>query len=351
MKVYVACGGTGGHIIPGLATAQELSRRGHEVSLWLAGCNVEGASIQHWGGSVISLPAVKLSKSPFMPFRLMKVIYQARRIIKKSPPDVVLAMGSYTSFAPVIAAKLCSIPVVLHEANAIPGKAIAALSRFATAIGITFPEAAQYLDSDKVQLTGLPLRSELSQLTQKTTSVPTLLIMGGSQGAHILNQTLPPTIKQLQDDGIALQVIHLAGVRDAASVEQRYQELGVSAEVHAFTSNMKAIYTQTDFAIARAGAATCTELARCAVPALLIPLPHALRNHQMLNAMSLTKSGGVAVQPESIFNSEWLAKYLKNLFADPAKIEEMRKKQSEHPLGRIDGTKLLANLIEEVADN
>ena len=347
MKIYVACGGTGGHILPGLATARELKSRGHEVSLWLAGCSVEESSVSGWDGDVIELPAVRLHKSPLMLWRLLRVIGAARRIIKEGAPDVILAMGSYTSIGPVVAARLCGVPVVLHEANAVPGRAIARLAGFATAIGITFPQAADYLPREKTRLTGLPLRGELRQLERETHDGFSLLAMGGSQGAHAINAVVPASVKILRESGVELRVIHLAGIREATEVEKAYQDADISAEVHAFTSDMAAIYSRADFAVARSGAATCTELAACRLPALLVPYPHAVRNHQMRNAMAMARDGAYVVQLEAGFSADWLVSCLKKIIEDPARLEEMRKRAAKLEIGNRNGTRLLADLVEE----
>jgi len=347
MKIITACGGTGGHILPGVATAQELQSRGHDVTLWLAGCNAEASSIQGWDGAVVSTPAVKLTKSFALPWRLLKALGAARGVIRRENPDVLLAMGSYTSFAPVVAARLAGVPVVLHEANAIPGRAVAKLAGMASAVGITFPAAKNYLPPDKVQLTGLPLRRAIRGVQPQQHEDFTLLVMGGSQGAHALNTIVPQAVAGIRDN--RLRIIHLAGVKHAAAVEERYKELNIAAEVHAFTNDMAAIYAASDFAIARAGAATCTELAACRLPALLVPYPFAVRNHQMLNAMAMAKDGSFAVQPEDAFTPEWLTAYLQNLLYDPHKIAAMRAGIEEMEIGNLDGSKHLADLVESSA--
>lgn len=351
MNIYVACGGTGGHIFPGLATAQELRSRGHSVTLWLAGRDVEAASIDGWNGNTISMQAARFPsgvslQSIVAVVRILKVIFVAWSKMRKMPPDVVLAMGSYTSVGPVIAARMCHIPVVLHEANAIPGKAISFLSRFAASIGITFPSAAEYLDKNKTALTGFPLRNTLNKIEHLKGNQFTLLVMGGSQGAHVLNETLPEAIENLQKQGRSLQIIHLAGMRDADAVEERYKSANITAEVHAFAKDMASIYVRSDFAVARAGAASCTELAICGVPALLVPLPTSAKNHQMLNAMAMAKQGGMAVQCQQDMTVEWIVNYLKNLIENRDQIESMRTKLEDTAIAN--GAELLANLVEKV---
>jgi UDP-N-acetylglucosamine--N-acetylmuramyl-(pentapeptide) pyrophosphoryl-undecaprenol N-acetylglucosamine transferase len=354
MNICVACGGTGGHIFPGLATAQELRLRGHNVTLWLAGREVEKDSIEGWDGSIISMRAARFPsglsiKSAVAGLRILGVVAASRKKMRELKPDIVLAMGSYTSVGPVIAAKICHIPVVLHEANAVPGKAISFLSRFATRIAITFPAAAEQLDKNKTSMTGFPLRRTLSKIEKKPSDRFTLLITGGSQGARILNETLPEAIESLYRQGITPDIIHLTGMNDADDVEKRYKAAGIPAEVHAFAKDMLSVYTKADFAITRAGAATCTELAVCGVPALLIPYPTAAGNHQMLNAMAMAKNGGMSMQPQQNLSALWLAGYLKNIIENPDKFNLMRSNLKD--TATADGTQKLADLVEQTITN
>jgi len=236
---------------------------------------------------------------------------------------------------------------VLHEANAVPGRAISFLSRFATRIGITFEAAASYFPPDKVQVTGFPLRSSLKQVEHVCGDAFSLLVMGGSQGAHVLNETVPPAVERLCAQGLALRVTHLAGLRDADAVERRYQAAGVPAEVHAFASDMATVYAAADFAIARAGAATCTELAVCGVPALLVPLPSAARNHQTLNAMAMAATGGMAMQPQQNLTVDWLTACLKDMIENPGTLKDMQSRLKG--LAIDNAAERLADIIEQTA--
>ena len=352
MKICVACGGTGGHIFPGWATACELRSRGHTVTLWLAGRDVEAASVDGWDGDITSIRAAGFPsgfslRAVGAVFRLMAAVFVSWRTLRRSRPDVMLGMGSYASVGPVIGARLCGIPVVLHEANAVPGRAISFLARFATRIGITFEAAARHFSQDGVEMTGFPLRTTLERVGHVSSDTFTLLVMGGSQGAHVLNETVPPAVEKLQAQGGRLRIIHLAGIRDADAVEKRYRAAGISADVHAFTSDMASIYAAADFAIARAGAATCTELAICGVPALLVPLPSAARNHQALNAMAMAARGGMAMHPQQDLTVDWLVGYLGKLIDNPDAIAEMRSRLQGLVPG--DGAAQLASLVEDAA--
>lgn len=351
MNIDIACGGTGGHIFPGVATATVLRERGHKVTLWLAGRDIETLSVEGWEGDTVAIRAAGFPSGFSIrglgaAVRLCGAIAASWRIMKRTRPDVVLGMGSYASVGPALAARCHGVPVVLHEANAVPGRAIAFLARFATCIAVAFEDAAESLDKANVRVTGFPLRRELRPMPKPANKGFGLLVMGGSQGAHALNTIVPDAVAKLRQNDIAVQVTHLTGMREAEAVAKRYQDCGIAADVHAFMSDMAACYATADFAIARAGAATCTELAVCGVPALLVPLPTAPRNHQTLNAMAMAKHGGMAMQPQSELTSEWLSRYLKDIVENPDRRTAMQA-QLQHADIAPDGAARLADVVEE----
>lgn len=354
MNIAVACGGTGGHIFPGLATARALQARGHAVTLWLVGRDVESSSVEGWQGGIISIrasgfPSGVSVQSVLSVLRLASATFAAVRRMHAAPPDALLCMGSYASVAPCLAARLLGIPVVLHEANAIPGRAIAFLARFATRIAVGFEAALPYFTpAGKAVVTGFPLRDGFTAPERESRRQNlTLLVMGGSQGAHVLNERMPAVAAALQvQKGRALHVIHLAGRHEAGLVESAYRTLGVEAEVYAFSSEMARLYAQADLVVARSGAATCTELAVCGLPAVLVPLPHAARNHQMRNAEAMAAGGGMLVMPEAEFTVENMVQRIYTLISNPAALRLMR----EALLKALpaDGARRLADLVESV---
>ena len=203
MNIAIACGGTGGHIFPGVATAEVLKKRGHSVTLWLAGRDVESGSTAGWDGSVIfvrsaGFPSGFSFRALAVACRLAVAFFQCRSRMKSNRPDVLLAMGSYASVGPVLAARTLGVPVVLHEANAIPGRAIVFLSRFAEAVALAFKEATPYLKHQRVVVTGFPVRSDLAagrfDDSVLKPGVFTVLVMGGSQGARRLNEIAPQAL-------------------------------------------------------------------------------------------------------------------------------------------------------------
>lgn len=358
MRVVVACGGTGGHVIPGLATAEALKARGHSVALWLAGRNVEGESILGWEGRVYRLAVTGLR--PGLTGRLCGLAQQAQAVFKawgelrRFKADAVLAMGSYASVAPGIAAKLHGVPLVLHEANTVPGRALSLLAPLASRLALGFDQTERFAGLAKSVVTGLPLRTNLVSAAtggiapRDTRSVPgCILVTGGSQGARIFNETLPEVMVEWQRAGIAMpKVVHLSGHHDYEAVCKRYEAAGVGATVMAFTSDMPALYRDADLVVSRAGASTCHEIALFGVPAILVPLPSSIRNHQLRNAQVMAAQGGMIVMEQRDMTSAALYGLMRSLWDDQNRLQKMR----DALLNAVpsDGAARLACLVEAV---
>jgi UDP-N-acetylglucosamine--N-acetylmuramyl-(pentapeptide) pyrophosphoryl-undecaprenol N-acetylglucosamine transferase len=334
LKIAVACGGTGGHIFPGLATADILRERGHDIRLWLAGKDVEAPAVKDWAGPVVTVQAEGLPSGFSLrmlraAWKLLRAALSCRKIMRQNRPDVLLAMGSYASAGPVFAALSLNVPVVLHEANVLPGRAIALFSRWATAVAGSFEETRFYLRRKDLVVTGMPIRKDLEKAAK--TAAPhesgrdlfTVLVMGGSRGAHRLNDLASAAIAQIHKAGHRIRVIHLTGTVDEAAIRKNYQDAGVAATVSAFEQDMAPIYTSTDLAICRSGASTCAELSDFAVPALQIPYPGATNDHQMVNARAMEKSGAVDVVPEHDLSLSWLVDYIVGCMQTPGRLARM----------------------------
>jgi len=359
VNIAVACGGTGGHIFPGLATARELLSRGHDVTLWMTGRETEQTALKDWDGPVVQVPAQGFPsglslKSLQTVRKLMRAIWQCRAAMRQDRPDVLLAMGSYASVGPCAAARLLGVPIVLHEANVIPGRAVRLFSRSAAAIGAGFEETRFHLRNANLQVVGIPLRAELTEaangLPPREGVVHTpfhLLVVGGSLGAHRLNEVVVDTLVRLQKTDLALSVTHLTGAKDEEAVREAYTAAGVQAEVIAFTKYLAPLYHAADLAICRAGASTCAELAFFGVPALFVPYPSAAMDHQTANAHALEKRGTADVVAESALTPEWLEAYLAETVRKPGRLARLREAAPRE--GVQDGTKALASLVEASA--
>ena len=355
METAIACGGTGGHVFPGVMTGKRLMAMGHNVTLWLSGRDVESRALADWAGATVRVRARGFG-SRFSPgaagvmFSLVRAAIRCRRLMRADPPQVLLAMGSYASVGPVLAAWSLGVPVVLHEANAVPGRAIAFLSRFAKRIAVTFPVTEALLKGD-IRVTGLPLRDDLDERfpDSRSGSSFTVLVAGGSQGAHHLNELAVEALCLLASAGQAegMGVVHLAGKSDENWVRARYDDAGISARVFGFLSSMGCAYGAADLAVSRSGAASCMELAGCGVPALFVPLPSARRDHQSANARCLADAGGAEILPQDSLTPECLAAAIRSCRDDQGKLHGMR--ESLRHFGVKDADMRLAELVIEAA--
>jgi UDP-N-acetylglucosamine--N-acetylmuramyl-(pentapeptide) pyrophosphoryl-undecaprenol N-acetylglucosamine transferase len=337
MKFAIACGGTGGHLFPGLAVAEVLRGQGHEVLLFVSEKEVDARALQnHPDLAREKLPSIGLPSvfSPAMVTflrRLRASLKQCGAVYDKDRPDAVLGMGGFTSIAPLIAARRRGIPAFLHESNAIPGKANRLAARFCRAVLLGFDECARHFGSRPTRVTGTPIRREL------TVDVPsreearrrlgladgrtTLLVMGGSQGAAGINALLAQSAPHLA--GSDLQVIHLAGEREAGTVRGAYETAGVPCAVLPFCDRMQDVYPAADLAVSRAGAASLGELSWFGLPAVLIPYPYAAEDHQRLNADIYARHGAARIVAERQASAESLAPLLRSLLESPESLETM----------------------------
>ncbi len=359
LKIAISCGGTGGHIFPGLATAVELRERGHEVTLWMAGKDIERDAVKDWPGPIVTIPSegfqFGLSMRSFLTFiRLFKAYRMALDVMRKAKPDVVLAMGSYASYGPVKAARKLKIPYVLHEANLLPGRAVSFLARRAHTVAVSFEKTRFYLKNGNIVATGMPLRKALrdASIAPRRERGPDdplrILVMGGSRGARTLNEVVPKAITAAGEKDVAIEVEHIAGLQETDEIEAVYAEAGTPAQVHHFVQHIEDIYSKIDFAICRAGAATCAELSSFALPALLIPLPTAIRDHQTGNARVLQDFCAADVVAEGDLTASWLRDYLINVCQKPERLERMaaamKKRSQPNAAGRL--ADLLENVVE-----
>jgi UDP-N-acetylglucosamine--N-acetylmuramyl-(pentapeptide) pyrophosphoryl-undecaprenol N-acetylglucosamine transferase len=358
LKIGVACGGTGGHIFPGLATANVLSHLGHDVTLWLAGKDVEHDAVRQWQGKVVTIPSEGFQFGlSLRSLVTIKRLYKAYRLalapMREEPPDVLLAMGSYASFGPVKAALKLGVPYVLHEANLVPGRAVSLLARKADAIAVSFDKTGYYLKHGNMETTGMPLRKALQLACERPRADRSekdslrILVVGGSRGAQTLNEIVPEAIAAASGKGVVVQVEHIAGLQETETIKRLYEAAGIKAHVHHFVQDMENKYLDTDLAICRSGAATCAELAAFGVPALLIPYPYAVRDHQMSNARVLQDAGAADVVAQEDLTATWLSDYLVNVAQKPERLERMAVAMKKR--AQTDAADQLADLLERVA--
>lgn len=353
MKVVVACGGTGGHAFPGLAVAEELRSRGHDVTVWSSGRDIESSVMKSWSGAVFATGARQLRARNLMAIVLS--VLRCRRAMKKTRPDVLLAMGSYSSLPPVMAARSCGVPIVLHEANTVPGKAVDFLSRFAARVATSFEMTAKCLPRARTVLTGLPVRESISK-GRRFDFIPadafTVFVTGGSQGAHAVNELLGEALSMLKREldrrasGRLLYVIHQTGAKDEAAVKETYAKAGIPSRVRAFEDSMADAFASADIVVARAGASTCFELAACGKPALLIPLPSALRDHQHYNAEAFAAKGAADEGMQSQLQPRQVCRYILQKLDHPEQLAAMHERMKA--LAAPDAAAKVADVLESL---
>ena len=351
MKIIVACGGTGGHAFPGLAVAEELVRRGHEVTVWESGRDVESSVMKRWQGPVFSTSARQLKIRNAL-FNFASIL-RCRREMRRNRPDALLAMGSYSSLPPVLAARSRKVRICLHEANTVPGKAVEFLSRFADAVAISFESTAKYLPGVKTTVTGLPVRAEIASGSRFGFIPPdsfVVFVTGGSQGAHAVNELMSKALVMMKSEldrrgaGKKLYVIHQTGAKDEAEVAAAYANAEIPARVHAFETDMASAFASADVVVARAGASTCFELAACGKPALLVPLPSAVRNHQHFNADAFASRGAADEGVQSKLDPLQACRHLLGFYDNPARLAGMSEKMKA--LATPDAAARVADMVE-----
>jgi UDP-N-acetylglucosamine--N-acetylmuramyl-(pentapeptide) pyrophosphoryl-undecaprenol N-acetylglucosamine transferase len=335
MNAVIACGGTGGHLFPGLAVAEVLRARGHEVLLFISEKEIDSRALTGRDEFRFErLPTVGLP-SPFSPAilgfarRFNESLSRCREIYRTFKPQVVLGMGGFTSTAPVMAGRMRGVPTFVHESNAIPGKANRMTARMVRAVLLGFKECAAFFPKVRTEVTGTPIRAALKPIDQRLArqklglqeSLPTLLVMGGSQGASGINQAMIKALPSLHD--IPWQVIHLSGERDERLVTDNYRRENIPAYVAAFYHQMEEVYSAADFTVARSGAASLAELAAFALPAVLIPFPYAADDHQSRNAEVFVRAEAAIVLKESELADDLLARKIRELIEDAPRIRRM----------------------------
>jgi UDP-N-acetylglucosamine--N-acetylmuramyl-(pentapeptide) pyrophosphoryl-undecaprenol N-acetylglucosamine transferase len=331
LRVLIAGGGTGGHIIPALAVARELvERHGAEVLFVGTARGMETRLVPE-AGFKLALVEVGQLKNVSLMTRLRTSwicrarIFACRRLIREFRPHVVFGVGGYASGPAMAAALWVKVPAMAFEPNAMPGLANRLVGKRVQAAAVNFPSAAKWFNNCEV--TGIPVRPEFFTLQPPTAPNPHLLIFGGSQGAHIFNTHLPQMITALLDAVPGLTVLHQSGVRHADSTQAAYAASGADParwQVRAFLDDMPARFAQASLAMARSGASTVAELAAAGKPSLLVPFAAAADNHQLRNAEEMVKAGAAVLLDEQDLDLPGrLLTALTSLLASPERLTEM----------------------------
>ncbi len=331
MKLLLAGGGTGGHLFPAVALAQELLDQDPQASVLFVGTEhgLEQRLIPKLGFALETVDMVGVvgrgwqGRFELLP-KLYKSLGQARTILKQFRPDIVVGVGGYASVPVLIAARLAGIPYVIHEQNAQPGLSNRLLAKGASKIFISFPESGHGFPTERTIVTGNPLRKGLEQVTPELPEPGKLLIFGGSRGARAINQAVIAMLPLLKEWPDRPQLYHQTGDEDFAQVRDAYQKAGLdAAQVVPFIDDMAAAYSEASLVVCRAGATTLAELAVAGRPAILIPFPYAAADHQTANARALESAGAVDVLLQKDMDAQTLAMKIEILFSDRERLHLM----------------------------
>lgn len=324
-KIMILAGGTGGHIYPALAVAKYLEEYDWEI-VWVGTERGLENKVVPANGYILKHINIKgfrgknVIETLMFPLLLIHALYQAFKLIKQTKPDVVLGMGGFVSLPCGLASAAFNKPLVIHEQNAIAGSANKLLKHFADKVMYSF--ANTFSDKSNYVLSGNPVRKELLQLTpkQKTETI-NILIVGGSLGARKLNQIVPEVLAGIEK----INILHQCGEQHLQATQTAYANKQLEADVRAFIDNMQSAYQWADLAICRAGAMTVAELAIVGVPAIFIPYPYAIDDHQRANAESIESVGGGKIILEKDLSVAKLKKAVLNLVEDEDALATMQK--------------------------
>ncbi len=355
MNVLIVCGGTGGHLFPGMAVGEELLERKHQVLLVVSEKEIDRVATRGITGFLVqSLPAIgwrgaRPDRALRFGWRMLKALVRTRNIFRSFQPDVVVGMGGFSSFPPLFLASLQQIPTCIHESNAILGKANRLLARYANAVALGFDAAQQQFSHAKVVCTGTPIRASLRAAVDRPQPehVPwNVLVVGGSQGARGLNRVVTEAAGLIS--GVKIHWDHLTGKTDEAEIRAIYAKAGLEAQVRAFSHEMEQLYASADLIIARSGAASLAEIAEWSLPSILIPFPFAADQHQSANARIFFDAGAAALREEAGCTPQWLAQEVQDILTNVTRRKKMIE-ATKH-LRHVDAHRKLADMIEQLSN-
>ena len=377
LRVVIAGGGTGGHIVPAIALARALTTRsegepGEAANVRIVGRQggpedgtVRAEGIAFEGLDVLGFQRSVSPRKLLAAAKVAAATLRALRILRRAEADVVVGTGGYVSIPVAAAAAMLRIPLVLHEANAIPGVANRLAARWAAAVAVSFPGMERWFRAP-VTLVGNPIRPELASLDRRhrlanhpeayahfglETGRGTLLVFGGSQGARRINEAALGAYERWRGDG-RLQVLHLVGAKELPAAEARLRDLRLPEDrvlwrLVGSTDRMDLAYSAADLAVCRAGAGTLFEIAAASLPAVVVPYPHATAGHQRANAQPLVDSEAVVLLLDADCTPESVGELVDDLLFDESRLERMSI--SLHEFARPRAAEALADLVRRVA--
>ncbi len=358
MRVIIAGGGTGGHVIPALAIAQQLKKQFAAEVLFIGTARgIETRLVPQAGFpleliKVGALKNVSLMTRAKTMFDLPRALWTAGRMVSDFRPDVVIGVGGYASGPAMLAAIRRRIPTLAFEPNVVPGFANRMVAPFVSAAAVHFEETCEYFRN--CQVTGVPVREAFFSIPLKAAAAaaergrdPTLLVFGGSQGAHAINQAMIESLPGLRAKVPTIHIVHQTGQRDYDNVLAAYQRSGVSSEVHKFIDDMPATFARADLLVCRSGASTVGEITAAGKPAIFVPFPRAADDHQNVNARALERVGAAIVVEESNLGAAYLVETIAAMFFDPHRLQAMS--EAARSLAHPKAVEEIAEMVERLA--
>ncbi len=337
-RLVIACGGTGGHLFPGIAVAEAWTRHGGEVLLLISEKQIDALATEGYDHlrfekmPSIAMPGLFSVKMPAFLLAFIRSLGACRRLLKDFKADAVLGMGGFTSAAPLAAGKLAGLPTFIHESNSIPGKANRLNAIFSEAVLVGFSSCGPLFGKGKpVEVVGTPLRPSLVARPTREESLArfgldpgkkTVMVMGGSQGARRVNELVAASLPRFAAAGI--QILHISGPGDYELVKPAYEACPFAGTLRDFCGEIQYAYGAADLAICRSGASTLTELGHYEIPSVLIPYPFAADDHQTSNAKLFSEPGAAELWRQEELNDENFSSKLLALINDDERLANMR---------------------------
>lgn len=351
--IVIAGGGTGGHLYPGIAIAEELRqrRKGVEVVFAGAGLPLERDILgQHGYRLVAILSGGVVGKSPLRmlrgALRAVGGFLQAMRVLMTMKPRMVIGVGGYASGPVVMAAVALRVPTLIHEQNAYPGVTNRVLAPWVRKVAVSFEETKHHLGG-RGEVTGNPIRASFRTARRKARGETfNILIVGGSQGARALNTAVIEALPLLEPHRLGLRLLHGTGKADHERVSAAYAGRGFEAQVVPYITAIREAYEQADLVVSRAGASSVSEIAACGKASILVPLPSAAHDHQTFNARKFAEAGAALLIEERALSGDGLARAILELRADPGRVVAMERAAAA--LARPDAAARIADMAEEM---
>jgi UDP-N-acetylglucosamine--N-acetylmuramyl-(pentapeptide) pyrophosphoryl-undecaprenol N-acetylglucosamine transferase len=351
MRIVIAGGGTGGHVIPALAIAHQLKKQFDAEVLFIGtarGIETRLVPQARYPLELIKVGALKnvslMTRAKTM-FDLPRALWVSGRMLTDYNPDVVIGVGGYASGPAMFAAIRRRIPTLAFEPNVVPGFANRMVARWVSVAAVHFEETCEYFPRCKV--TGVPVREAFFSIATKTSGPPTLLVFGGSQGARAINQAMIESLPGLRERIPDLHIIHQTGLRDYDNVLAAYEKASAFGEVHKFIDDMPGTFARADLLVCRSGASTVAEIAAAGKPAIFVPFPRAADDHQNVNARALERAGAAIVVEESNLEAAYLVDTIAAVLGDPHRLQGMSSaaKSLAHPKA----VEEIAAMVEQLA--